>query len=313
MGRPVVKLAVDEANNLFNSGSGDYNSLGGAIFSLSDVVISNTTFHNNAARHGGAIYSSSVVITDSIFTDNKATESSDNFPNTGNRGAIYTLHNVRTVNSSFSGNTATGGTGGAVYTEANHTVVSFYGSSFSTNRAISCGALSVNSLRFYTNDVTMVNSTFSINEASGTTDGGGVACFGNAIVNTFNCVFSNNHIAAASNGGVFNLGNSSIVINESSLLRNMAQGSGGVMYTNEYQTKLIIIILLDTQSFKVIQQVMEELCTSKVIVITLLSSMLEFILIIMLLAWEVSSVYEEGLLQLLLSIHSVETLLPFQH
>ena len=103
--------------------------------------------------------------------------------------------------------------------------------------------------------------------------------------------------------------NSSIVVNESSFLRNTAQGSEGVMYTNEYQTKLIM--LLDTQSFKVIQQAMEELCTSKVIVI--LSSMLEFILIITLLAWEVCSIYEEGLLQLLLSLHSVEAPLPFQH
>ena len=204
-------VTVINSNFTKNSGPGDYNNLGGAIFSLSDVVISNSTFHNNSARHGGAIYSSSVMVTDGNFTDNKATESSDNFPNMGNGGAIYALHNVRAVNSSFSDNTATGGTGGAVYTEANHTVISFYGSLFSTNRAISCGVLSVNSLRLYTNDVTMVNSTFSINEAIGTTDGGGVACFGNAIVSTFNCVFSNN-IAAASNGGVFNLENSSITV-----------------------------------------------------------------------------------------------------
>ena len=62
-----------------------------------------------------------------------------------------------------------------------------------------------------TEPLAVINSTFSINEAIGTTDGGGVACFGNAIVSTFNCVFSDN-IAAASNGGVFNLENSSITV-----------------------------------------------------------------------------------------------------
>ena len=231
------KVTVINSNFTKNTGPGDYNNIGGAIYSLTDIVISNSTFHSNSARNGGATYSISVISTDNIFTNNTATESSDNFPNVGNGGAMYTLHNVTAVNTSFSNNTATGGTGGAVYTEANHTKVYFYGSSFSNNSAISCGVLNVD--RLYATDVTMVNSTFSNNGAIGTTNGGGVACFGNGIVTIVSCVFSDNN-AAASNGGVFNLKNSSIVIEECSFLGNAAQGSGGVVYTNEYQTNYTI-------------------------------------------------------------------------
>ncbi len=219
-----------------NTGPGDFNHFGGAIFSLSDIIAVNTTFHGNWARNGGATYSSSIVSTGSIFTNNTVTESSVNFPNTGNGGAIYALHNVATSNSSFIGNTAVSGSGGAVYIDANSTQVLFFGSSFSNNRALNCGVLSAS--RLYHMNVTMVDSTFSFNNAIGTTLDGGVACFGSAGVKIVNCVFDDNK--ATSNAGVFTGRNSSIVIDESTFLRNMAEGNGGVMYTNDYQTNYTI-------------------------------------------------------------------------
>lgn len=229
-------VTVINSNFTGNIGPGDYNHFGGAIFSLSDIIAVNTTFYNNWARNGGATYSSSIVSTGSIFTNNTVNESSDNFPNTGNGGAIYALHDVTASSSSFIGNTAVSGSGGAVYIDANSTQVLFFGSSFSNNSALSCGVLSAN--RLYYLNVTMVDSTFSFNNAIGTSDGGGVACFGAAVVETVNCVFDDNR--ATSNAGVFNGKNSSIVIDESTFLRNMAQGNGGVMYTNEYQTNYTI-------------------------------------------------------------------------
>lgn len=229
-------VTVIDSNFTGNTGPGDYNHLGGAIFSLSDIIAVNTTFHGNWARNGGATYSSSIVSAGSIFTNNTVTASSDNFPNTGNGGAIYTFHDVTASSSSFIGNTAVSGSGGAVYIDANSTQVLFFGSSFSNNRALSCGVLSAN--RLYHINVTMVDSTFSFNNAIGTSDGGGVACFESAIVKTVNCVFDDNR--AISNAGIFTGRNSSIVIDESTFLGNMAQGNGGVMYTNEYQTNYTI-------------------------------------------------------------------------
>ena len=60
--------------------------------------------------------------------------------------------------------------------------------------------------------------------AIGTTNGGGVTCIGDGIITTVSCHSDNN--AAASNGGVFNLKNSSIVVEECSFLGNTAQGTG---------------------------------------------------------------------------------------
>ena len=231
------RVTVINSNFTKNTGPGDYNHIGGAIFSLSDIIATNSTFHSNWARNGGATYSSSVVSTGSTFTNNTVTESSDNFPNTGSGGAIYTLHNVTAINSSFIDNTAVSGTGGAVYTDANNTRVHFFGSTFSNNTALSCGVLSVS--RLYHINVTMADSTFSFNNAIGSTEGGGVACFGSAIVEAANCVFDDNN--AASNAGVFTGRNSSIVIDGSTFLRNTAQGNGGIMYTNEHQTNYTII------------------------------------------------------------------------
>jgi predicted outer membrane repeat protein len=229
-------VTVVNSNFTGNTGPRDYNHFGGAIFSLSDIIAVNTTFHGNWARNGGATYSSSIVSTGSIFTNNTVNDSSDNFPNTGNGGAIYTVHDVTARSTSFIGNTAVSGSGGAVYIDANSTRVLFFGSSFSNNRALNCGVLSAN--RLYHINVTMVDSTFSFNNAIGTTLDGGVACFGSAMVKTVNCVFNDNK--ATSNAGVFTGRNSSIVIDESTFLRNMAQGNGGVMYTNEYQTNYTI-------------------------------------------------------------------------
>ena len=53
-------VTVIDSNFTGNTDPGDYNHLGGAIFSLSDIIATNTTFHSNWARNGGATYSSSM-------------------------------------------------------------------------------------------------------------------------------------------------------------------------------------------------------------------------------------------------------------
>ena len=106
--------------------------------------------------------------------------------NYGGGGAIYTFGSIEAVNTTFSGNTATGGTGGAVYANAE---LYIYGSSFSNNTALRCGVLDVS--RHHLN-VTLIESTFSFNRATGSANGGGVACFGNAVVKVSNCDFNDN-------------------------------------------------------------------------------------------------------------------------
>ena len=104
---------------------------GGAIYGFGIIDIANSTFANNVAGNGGAIYADGgtgpVTITGSTFDGNSVT-------NTSLGGAIYTKQPLSITNCEFAGNSA--GSGGAIYARraVASTTTSITASTFHDNR-----------------------------------------------------------------------------------------------------------------------------------------------------------------------------------
>ena len=130
---------------------------GGAIFNNngSTVNVADTTFTNNSASQGGAIFNYGLVnVAGSTFTTNSA-------PQGG--GAIGSYGGtVNVSNSAFSGNSATSGQGGAI--SASISVVNVANSTFTGNSALNGGNGGA-----IANDKTLnvAGSTFTGNHADG--------------------------------------------------------------------------------------------------------------------------------------------------
>jgi predicted outer membrane repeat protein len=111
-----VEDCFSMTNNVFEDNSAS--NYGGGIYASGEVIGHACLFNRNSAKSGGAIYSAIIAnnarITDSIFTNNKATD--------GDGGAIYSLNDPSGDNDikseilscRFEGNTATN-CGGAIY------------------------------------------------------------------------------------------------------------------------------------------------------------------------------------------------------
>jgi CSLREA domain-containing protein len=142
-------------NNDGGTGSGDQ---GGAIYTSSSLSVSGTTFTNNDAYEGGAIFITdlqTLTITDSEFDTNTAanvggairsygaTIDTSTFVNNsvsggGNDGgALYSSKSITVSNSTFSANSVTD-RGGAIWLSGNSTIVNttFYNNSAGTGEAI---------------------------------------------------------------------------------------------------------------------------------------------------------------------------------
>ncbi len=190
------------SNSTFTSNSGTV--FAGAIDNgSSTATVTNCTFTDNTAPFAGAINNfnrseGGLSVSGSTFTGNEATA--------GQGGAIYnTLGSstgVRTVNNSeFFGNQATSG-GGAIYDNPT------YGGS---------GAGLV---------LTVSNSTFTLNEATGASDGGALLNDGGTITLT-DSTFSSDE-AGSYGGAILTQGGYLALIN-STLASNTAGVSGGAI------------------------------------------------------------------------------------
>jgi uncharacterized repeat protein (TIGR01451 family) len=117
----------------FTNNSANDGGWGGATYSSGDLTVSGSAFDGNTAGQGGALFNQgSISIVDSIstsaFVGNAASEG----------GAIYNQGSMAVVNSTFAGNTATGGDGGAIYNDETLTVTN---STFAQNEAAGGAAI----------------------------------------------------------------------------------------------------------------------------------------------------------------------------
>ncbi|MBX7106090.1 MAG: right-handed parallel beta-helix repeat-containing protein, partial [Gemmataceae bacterium] len=158
---------------------------GGAMFVDSGLRVSNSRFVDNRSDMGGAIFvapQSSLTITTSTLSGNRARTSGgaifgdaypgsniavesceirDNFSNTG--GGITSLGYLTLTRSTLSGNTATGGDGGGIYSVAwGGAGIRVYGSTISGNAAQGSGggiaAIASNPLWIYSSTIVYNNA-----------------------------------------------------------------------------------------------------------------------------------------------------------
>lgn len=201
------------ANSTFSTNNA---SMGGGISNFGALTITGSTFSgNDASSVGGAIYnqsgSSTLTVMNSTFSSNTATAEG---------GGIYNLIGTLSINdSAFSDNTAANG-GGSIRNAATMTVIN---STFSGNRATGTNGNGGGILSDGTASIT--NSTLS-NNTAGTTNGsgGGIRNFGALTVT--GSTFSGN--SAISGGGIDNYGGTLTVIN-STYFGNSATYGGGIM------------------------------------------------------------------------------------
>ena len=201
---------------------------GGVLFIDKDsrIVINDCNFTQNSADVGGVLnlIRSNAFITNSMFRNNKATESG---------GVVYVEDDasVYVQNGTFISNSAKDG---GVLSISNENIalntesrVVISGSYFSNNIASNDGAVIISD----GNGLTFTESTFNENEAD---DDGGVAYVRNNCTMKFmSCLFANNRVGD-SGGAIYGRDYSDITIINTTIKNCRADDSGGGVYMREY-------------------------------------------------------------------------------
>ena len=205
---------------------------GGAIF----INFENTGIHiyrtrfikNKANSRGGSLYVNgsniTVIIEYSQFLNNKANEEGGTLFVSGNSSQVTVFH------SNFRNNSARFDRGGVIYHTGYGAMTRLNGCRFSNNSATQCAVMALMGPTL-DHTVTLMNSVFSYNKATGSIGGGTACANGVSTMNITNCSFSRNQ-AATGHAGVLLLNNSmQLQIRNSLFIRNSAGQNGGVLYT----------------------------------------------------------------------------------
>ena len=211
-----VNNCTFEANRVYDFDSGIHNR-GGAIFTYDgNITVKDSTFINNVAPEGGAIYiggTATAVIDNCIFLSNYATLADDA------GGAIYNTGNMLVNNTLFDSNMAiaqgsTGaGVGGAIVTKNNDNTI-IANSNFTNNAALYWAG----AIKNYKGLEKLVNCLFVGNYAN----------YGGALQGAFpyveNCTFVNN--TAGTRGGAVEFEGASNILNSTFVGNNAPNGGG---------------------------------------------------------------------------------------
>ena len=207
-------------NNTVYTGDGEGNlgGQGGAIYNniffdvdynevIGYLTIDSSSFINNSAYEGGAIYNQgNLLLFGSEFINNTATA--------GYGGAIFNARDLTIIGSEFTNNTAD--EGGAIF---NAGVLNMVGSEFTNNTADEGGAI------LNVHVLTINNSTFINNTAN---NGGVIYNWANLLL--FGSEFINNTATAGYGGAILNVRDLTII--GSSFINNTAKNGGAISNKN---------------------------------------------------------------------------------
>ncbi|KZX15426.1 DUF11 domain-containing protein [Methanobrevibacter filiformis] len=229
-GSMIIIKGSSFINNTASSGGAIYNNKGNNF-----TITENTSFINNTASLGGAIYNNNgtnFTVTNSTFVDNNASSWG---------GAIFNYYNganFSVSNSTFIGNNASlgGAISNGVGAQMGADNFSVSNSSFINNTASTYGGAISNSGHY----VSVSNSTFIGNTASNYASnygsyGGGISNSG-YYVSVSNSTFIGN-TASSYGGGIDNMG-SYVSVNDSTFIGNTASNyssyGGGISNRGSY-------------------------------------------------------------------------------
>jgi len=208
---------------------------GGAFYLTSTVnmTLNNATLQGNTAYRGGAIHlgtSCTLNSTSTAFTSNSSTDHS---------GAMYlgSGANATLDKATFTSNVASGGSGGAIYTDESGTI-NITNSSFTGNEAATNGGAIL--LGAKTAAMNVAATTFTSNKALGG-NGGALYLYSrtkdDSVVLT-GCDFTSNN-STSSGGAMYIAGGTYVVLND--LTANTNHGKyGGIVYITSANSALKI-------------------------------------------------------------------------
>ena len=245
--------AVEVKNLTLTNGSADN---GGAIYSLSDVTLTDVTISKTTAQRGGAVYvnGADLTITGSLITENNATtlgvlnvldgdltlagSSIDN--NVAKSAAALMVQSGQvTITDSVISNNA-GQTVGAVEIMqstlyAKNTIFENNTTTNTISEFLSGGAIVLFSnlnklgLPYPSANATIEGCTFTGNQATGM-NGGAISTNAGLTLTVNNSVFLNN--SAANGGGAISVEGSTLNLNGVYFGGNSTEGNGGAVYTS---------------------------------------------------------------------------------
>ncbi|MFA7659205.1 MAG: hypothetical protein WCY19_07210 [Candidatus Gastranaerophilaceae bacterium] len=218
------------------TGTSFYNNIavnGGAIYispnTSTTTTINNGTYSNNAATNfGGAIYNGTGTtnITGATFTDNGSLTIGGTTYKTISGGAIYngSGYALTLTDSTFSNNSATT-SGGAIYNDG---TINISGSSFDDNAAASSGGAIYNN-----GTISSLGGTFTDNYASR----GGAVCNAGTITEISNGTkFTNNTTPYGYGGAIYNSGE---ITSLGGTFKDNSANGGGAIYNIGKITEVI--------------------------------------------------------------------------
>lgn len=205
----------------FNNKTFGTTFMGGAVSNAAGKSFTayNSDFNNNSANSGGAIYNrGNLIVSDSRFTDNSATQNA--WYSMG--GAIYNFSgNAKIYGSTFTNN-ITSSMGGAILNR-DSALLTVYNSNFITNRAEEGGAIANCEASSGTSEASIYNSLFDRNE---TTRSGGAIYSYQAPLTIVDSMFTGNK--TANTGGAIYSENSTLTVINSTFKANEAFGGGAI-------------------------------------------------------------------------------------
>jgi CSLREA domain-containing protein len=204
LGGNLTLNRVTVRNGRCNGSCAWFPETGGGIFSFGDLTVTNSTISGNSAELGGGIYIFGVLtVTNSLINSNTAS---------GWGGGISNDGTLTVTNSTINGNSA-GRHGGGIYNLAALTVTN---STINGNSAGQRGGGIFN-----LSALTVTNSLINGNTASDS--GGGIS--NNSELTVTNSTFADNS-AGIFGGGIRNGGDAALVVTNSTVANNAANGSG---------------------------------------------------------------------------------------
>ena len=209
-------LALDIINCVFKGNAVD-DVNGGAVYSVGDVNVKNSTFINNCADdNGGAICCARVGTTLKIINCAFEKNTADDL----NGGAVYSVGDVLVKNSTFINNCADD-SGGAIYNIYSGSTLKIINCIFEKNTVDDLNGGAVYSV----GDVLVKNSTFGSNQADDS--GGAIYYAAEKSFNIINCLLKNNLADDCFGGAVYSKGD--VHIDNSTFNYNSAYRKGGAI------------------------------------------------------------------------------------
>lgn len=249
-----VNVLID--NCTFDSNSTPGRAGGVGLISSFPVAITNSTFNNNVAANGGALYVATaagrVRNPDELIIDN-CTFSNNAAGNFG--GAVLNLdYNWRITNTVFDGNTIDSGVSGGIHAQGDSLEMVFVNTTFNNNiagfasnaQSGSGGAILLNNVGDGANDaVSVVFDSCTISNSVGLGFGGGIYAIDVELA-IRNSTLTNNVVDAR--GGGVTAFNTNMTV-ENSLFEGNAANSGGGAINFEGDEGAVVSLVVDNSEF----------------------------------------------------------------